>query len=93
MGSTFNPFLTSNKFTLTQTPTKLTCTYTPPADQNISTYITRMRDIIEQLNTTKDITIANERMQLLQSDIRAAIAAATPTPTRDAEVPVVNITE
>lgn len=69
----YNPFFTSAKISLTQTPTKMTCTYTPPADQDISVYLKRLNDIISQLNNNKDIAIATERLELLQGDIRAVI--------------------
>jgi hypothetical protein len=78
----YNPFFTSAKISLTQTPTKMSCTYTPPADQDITVYMKRLNDIIAQLNNNKDIAIATERLELLKGDIRTVITSTT-TSTRD----------
>ena len=77
----YNPFFTSAKISLTQAPTKMTCTYTPPVDQDITVYMTRLNDIITQLNNKKDIVIATERLDLLKGDIRAVITKTTTSTT------------
>jgi hypothetical protein len=44
-------------------------------------YITRLNNIITQLNNNKDINIATERLELLKGDIRAVITKTTTSTT------------
>ena len=56
------------------------CTYTPPAGQDIAPYLARLHSIIDQLNTTKDKNMANERLLLLIEDVTQVINTPIATP-------------
>lgn len=56
------------------------CTYTPPVGQDIGPYLARVHSIIDQLNTTKDKNMANERLLLLIEDVTRVINTPVPAP-------------
>jgi hypothetical protein len=51
----------------------MNCTYTPPAGQDITPYMTRLLAIITQLNSERNKETAMKRLQLLIDDVTTVI--------------------
>ena len=55
-----------------------TCKTSPPPGQDIKLYLDTLKDIVQQLNTINDKTIAIERINFMITEIKIAVKKTNP---------------